>query len=347
MEEDSSQLDQDESESGQDMEEMGEDDQQLDDDAEYDDEDDDGEMGNGDDDGDESSLYNEASSYGYEDDDDSSKGKYSKKGRVATPNNLTVPKGTGANSSNVATSFKHNEPQNEKTIKKNKVIELYTNGERCVRRLSNLTGVPLTTVYRVIGKLKGINYNIPRGNGAGRKTILDSQDREILVNILNTQPRISRKALGKELEKLTGKSIHNSTLNRELCRLRHHGPSSVAASVLVRGSAASAAALAAARAAEEQQKSAHEASKTNLVDPQANKTVPVKAQSKPVPKQQTTGNYSQHAESSNGMASRLDQISMLKETAIKYCARLTEEDCKYNFEHIMPEYMKPIVVSNH
>lgn len=113
--------------------------------------------------------------------------------------------------------------QNEKMIKKNKVIELYTKGERCVRKLSQLTGVPLTTVYRVIGKLKGINYNIPRGNGAGRKTILDSQDREILVEILNAQPRISRKALGKELEKRTGKSIHNSTLNRELCRLRHHG----------------------------------------------------------------------------------------------------------------------------
>lgn len=111
--------------------------------------------------------------------------------------------------------------QNEKMIKKNKVIELYTKGERCVRKLSQLTGVPLTTVYRVIGKLKGINYNIPRGNGAGRKTILDSQDREILVEILNKQPRISRKALGKELEKLTGKSIHNSTLNRELCRLRY------------------------------------------------------------------------------------------------------------------------------
>ena len=29
--------------------------------------------------------------------------------------------------------------------------------------------------------------------------------------------------MGKELEKRTGKSIHNSTLNRELCRLRHHG----------------------------------------------------------------------------------------------------------------------------
>jgi len=113
--------------------------------------------------------------------------------------------------------------QNEKMIKKNKVIELYTKGERCVRKLSQLTGVPLTTVYRVIGKLKGINYNIPRGNGAGRKTILDTQDREILVDILNAQPRISRKALGKELEKRTGKSIHNSTLNRELCRLRHHG----------------------------------------------------------------------------------------------------------------------------
>ncbi|CAF1009054.1 unnamed protein product, partial [Brachionus calyciflorus] len=111
--------------------------------------------------------------------------------------------------------------QNEKMIKKNKVIELYTKGERCVRKLSQLTGVPLTTVYRVIGKLKGINYNIPRGNGAGRKTILDAQDREILVEILNKQPRISRKALGKELEKLTGKSIHNSTLNRELCRLRY------------------------------------------------------------------------------------------------------------------------------
>ena len=83
--------------------------------------------------------------------------------------------------------------------------------------------MPLTTVYRVIGKLKGINYNIPRGTGAGRKTILDAQDREILVEILNAQPRISRKALGKELEKRTGKSIHNSTLNRELCRLRHHG----------------------------------------------------------------------------------------------------------------------------
>ena len=113
--------------------------------------------------------------------------------------------------------------QNEKMIKKNKVIELYSKGERCVRKLSQLTGVPLTTVYRVIGKLKGINYNIPRGNGAGRKTILDAQDREILVEILNAQPRISRKALGKELEKRTGKSIHNSTLNRELCRLRHHG----------------------------------------------------------------------------------------------------------------------------
>ncbi len=113
--------------------------------------------------------------------------------------------------------------QTEKMIKKNKVIELYTKGERCVRKLSQLTGVPLTTVYRVIGKLKGINYNIPRGNGAGRKTILDTQDREILVDILNAQPRISRKALGKELEKRTGKSIHNSTLNRELCRLRHHG----------------------------------------------------------------------------------------------------------------------------
>ena len=89
--------------------------------------------------------------------------------------------------------------QNEKMIKKNKVIELYSKGERCVRKLSQLTGVPLTTVYRVIGKLKGINYNIPRGNGAGRKTILDAQDREILVEILNVQPRISRKALGKEL----------------------------------------------------------------------------------------------------------------------------------------------------
>jgi transposase len=113
--------------------------------------------------------------------------------------------------------------QNEKAIKKNKVIELYTKGERCVRKLSQITGVPLTTVYRVIGKLKGINYNIPRGNGAGRKTILDAQDRECLVDILNRQPRISRKALGKELEKLTGKSIHNSTLNRELCRLRYQG----------------------------------------------------------------------------------------------------------------------------
>ncbi|RNA32047.1 hypothetical protein BpHYR1_034817 [Brachionus plicatilis] len=110
-------------------------------------------------------------------------------------------------------------------IKKNKVIELYTKGERCVRKLSQLTGVPLTTVYRVIGKLKGINYNIPRGNGAGRKTILDAQDRECLVEILNKQPRISRKALGKELEKLTGKSIHNSTLNRELCRLRYQNTS--------------------------------------------------------------------------------------------------------------------------
>ena len=67
--------------------------------------------------------------------------------------------------------------QNEKMIKKNKVIELYSKGERCVRKLSQLTGVPLTTVYRVIGKLKGINYNIPRGNGAGRKTILDAKDR--------------------------------------------------------------------------------------------------------------------------------------------------------------------------
>lgn len=113
--------------------------------------------------------------------------------------------------------------QNEKNVKKNKVIELYSQGERCVRKLSQMTGVPLTTVYRVIGKLKGINYNIPRGNGAGRKTILDTQDREILVEILNTQPRISRKELGKLLEKRTGKSIHNSTLNRELCRLRHHG----------------------------------------------------------------------------------------------------------------------------
>lgn len=114
-----------------------------------------------------------------------------------------------------------NSEQNEKNLKKSKVIDLYTKGERCVRKLSQLTGVPLTTVYRVIGKLKGINYNIPRGNGAGRKTILDTQDREILVEILSTNPRISRKALGKELEKLTGKSIHNSTLNRELCRLRH------------------------------------------------------------------------------------------------------------------------------
>lgn len=118
--------------------------------------------------------------------------------------------------------------QNEKAIKKSKVIELYTRGERCVRKLSNITGVPLTTVYRVIGKLKGINYNIPRGNGAGRKTILDAQDREILVEILNKQPRISRKALGKELERATGKSIHNSTLNRELCRLRYQGYQSVA-----------------------------------------------------------------------------------------------------------------------
>ena len=116
-----------------------------------------------------------------------------------------------------------NSDQNEKNIKKSKVIELYSQGERCVRKLSQLTGVPLTTVYRVIGKLKGINYNIPRGNGAGRKTILDTQDREILVEILSAQPRISRKALGKELEKRTGKSIHNSTLNRELCRLRHQG----------------------------------------------------------------------------------------------------------------------------
>jgi transposase len=116
-----------------------------------------------------------------------------------------------------------NSDQNEKNIKKAKVVELYTQGERCVRKLSQITGVPLTTVYRVIGKLKGINYNIPRGNGAGRKTILDAKDREILVNILNNHPRISRKALGKELEKSTGKSIHSSTLNRELCRLRHHG----------------------------------------------------------------------------------------------------------------------------
>jgi transposase len=116
-----------------------------------------------------------------------------------------------------------NTDQNEKNIKKAKVVELYTQGERCVRKLSQITGVPLTTVYRVIGKLKGINYNIPRGNGAGRKTILDTKDREILVNILNIHPRISRKALGKELEKCTGKSIHSSTLNRELCRLRHHG----------------------------------------------------------------------------------------------------------------------------
>jgi transposase len=124
-------------------------------------------------------------------------------------------------------------------IKKNKVIELYTKGERCVRKLSQLTGVPLTTVYRVIGKLKGINYNIPRGNGAGRKTILDTQDREILVDILNAQPRISRKALGKELEKRTGKSIHNSTLNRELCRLRHHGHNFAAVVTAANASASS------------------------------------------------------------------------------------------------------------
>ena len=128
---------------------------------------------------------------------------------------------------NTDTSFTYkptgNSEQNEKNVKKSKVVELYTQGERCVRKLSQQTGVPLTTVYRVIGKLKGINYNIPRGNGAGRKTILDTQDREILVQILNNNPRISRKALGKELEKRTGKSIHNSTLNRELCRLRHQG----------------------------------------------------------------------------------------------------------------------------
>ena len=130
--------------------------------------------------------------------------------------------------------------QNEKMLKKNKVIELYTKGERCVRKLSQMTGVPLTTVYRVIGKLKGINYNIPRGNGAGRKTILDAQDREILVEILNAQPRISRKALGKELEQRTGKSIHNSTLNRELCRLRHHGHN-FAATVAAAAAAAAAA----------------------------------------------------------------------------------------------------------
>lgn len=122
------------------------------------------------------------------------------------------------------TSFSSNKnEQNEKNIKKSKVIDLYNQGERCVRKLSQLTGVPLTTVYRVIGKLKGINYNIPRGNGAGRKTILDAQDREVLVEILKQDPKISRKALGKELEKRTGKSVHNSTLNRELCRLRHYG----------------------------------------------------------------------------------------------------------------------------
>ena len=142
-------------------------------------------------------------------------------------NNDSINGGNGttnaANGGGGDSSFLIKNDQNEKNARKNKVIELYNKGEHCVRKLSEITAVPLTTVYRVIGKLKGINYNIPRGNGAGRKTILDTKDRETLVEILNRNPRISRKALGKELEKLTGKSIHNSTLNRELCRLKHHG----------------------------------------------------------------------------------------------------------------------------
>ena len=101
-------------------------------------------------------------------------------------------------------------------------------------------------LFILCGDWLGINYNIPRGNGAGRKTILDTQDREILVDILNAQPRISRKALGKELEKRTGKSIHNSTLNRELCRLRHHGHNFAACSTVVVSTTAGAGAAAAA-----------------------------------------------------------------------------------------------------
>jgi transposase len=165
----------------------------------------------------------EAEKYDYEDEDDNEDQDHEYDDTYDGEETDDIDVGKNSSDQNMSRQASIKMEQNEKMIKKNKVIELYTKGERCVRKLSQLTGVPLTTVYRVIGKLKGINYNIPRGNGAGRKTILDGQDREILVEILNAQPRISRKALGKELEKRTGKSIHNSTLNRELCRLRHHG----------------------------------------------------------------------------------------------------------------------------
>jgi len=74
-----------------------------------------------------------------------------------------------------------------------------------------ITGAPSTTVYRVIRNIKENKYSIPRVNGAGRKTILDAEDRKITAEILNNQPGILRKALGEELKKRTKKSIHNST----------------------------------------------------------------------------------------------------------------------------------------
>lgn len=83
----------------------------------------------------------------YEDEHDGSKVSHSllkhAQGRMSeTDMAIGMASGKGVTvSSSVGAGTSIKIEQNEKMIKKNKVIELYSKGERCVRKLSQLTGI--------------------------------------------------------------------------------------------------------------------------------------------------------------------------------------------------------------
>lgn len=101
--------------------------------------------------------------------------------------------------------------------KKFQVINYYNEG-LTEREIQKETQIPKSTIHDIISKYK-LHGTVLRLRGTGRPKALDDKDKNILLEYVEADPKISSRKLCKKLEEETGKVVCNKTIIRSLNEL--------------------------------------------------------------------------------------------------------------------------------
>ena len=95
------------------------------------------------------------------------------------------------------------------------VLHLYNQGDTCAQSIHAKTGIPLSTIYRIIKDIKESN-GVQRKPGSGRPHIIDSNTSKSIGQYIRHDSTITTRDIAIKLHEQKGTDISHTTVERHL-----------------------------------------------------------------------------------------------------------------------------------